>query len=96
MRSSVFWDITPVPHHGDVLAIGGIAPTFLTLTLDGGDRSASRPDRLIPGEIFPGTLCIGGWVEPRTSLDAVEKKIFLAPTENRPLAVQPVGRHYTD
>jgi hypothetical protein len=34
---------------------GGIAPSFLTSALDGGKWSASRPDRLTPGERAPGT-----------------------------------------
>jgi hypothetical protein len=45
---------------------------FLTSALVGGERSASRP-----GEIAPGTLCIGGWVDPRAGLDDVEKVKFL-------------------
>jgi hypothetical protein len=51
---------------------GGIAPPFLTLTLDGCEWSASRPGRFTLGEKAPGTHCIRGWVGPRASLDAVE------------------------
>jgi hypothetical protein len=51
---------------------GGIAPQFLTSTLDGGEWSASRP-----GRFTPGTHWIGGRVDPRVGLDIVEKrKIF--------------------
>jgi hypothetical protein len=39
---------------------GGIAPLFLTLALDGGEWSPSRPGRFIPG-----TNWIGSWVGPR-------------------------------
>jgi hypothetical protein len=53
---------------------GGIAPTFLTSTLDGGEWQASRPNRFIPGEIAPGTQKIGGWVGPRACLATVEKR----------------------
>jgi hypothetical protein len=48
--------------------------SFLTLALDGGEWSASRPGRFTPGEKAPGTRWIGGWVGPRASLDAVAKK----------------------
>jgi hypothetical protein len=47
---------------------------FLTSALVGGEGSASRPGRFTPGEGAPGTHWIGGWVEPRNSLDDVEKR----------------------
>jgi hypothetical protein len=50
---------------------GGIAPTFLTSALDGGEWSASCPSHFIPGERAP-TNWIGGQVGPRASLDAVK------------------------
>jgi hypothetical protein len=56
---------------------GGIAPTFLTSALDGGERSASRSGRFIPGEIAPSTHWIGGWVDPRAGLDSVKKRKIL-------------------
>jgi hypothetical protein len=38
---------------------------FLTSALDGGEWSASRPDRaLAPGGRTSGTHCTGGWVGP--------------------------------
>jgi hypothetical protein len=46
----------------------------LTLALDGGDLSASRPVRFTPSERAPGTHWIGGWVGPRAVLDAVVKR----------------------
>jgi hypothetical protein len=44
--------------------------SFSTSTLDGGERSASRPGRAFgSGERTPGTHCTGGWVGPRAGLD---------------------------
>jgi hypothetical protein len=40
----------------EVLRSGGTAPPYLTLTLDGDKRSASRPGRFIPREITPSTI----------------------------------------
>jgi hypothetical protein len=37
--------IKQAPRHEDILGSGGIFPTFLTLALDGGECSASRPSR---------------------------------------------------
>jgi hypothetical protein len=42
---------------------------FLISALVGGEWSASRPDRFTPGAHY-----IGGCVEPRASLDDVEKR----------------------
>jgi hypothetical protein len=39
---------------------GGIAPPFLTSTIDGGELLASYPGRFTRGEITPGTHWIGG------------------------------------
>jgi hypothetical protein len=45
--------------------------SLLTLAVDGGEWSSSRPGRALPlGERAPGTHCIGGWVGPRSGLDA--------------------------
>jgi hypothetical protein len=52
-----------------------MAPTFLTSALDGGECSASRPGGFTPGEVVPGTHCIGGWVGPGVGLDAVHPTI---------------------
>jgi hypothetical protein len=62
---------------------------FLTLALVGGEWSASRP-----GCFTPGTHWIGSWVDPRASLDDMEK--ILDPTRTPNSAVQPVASHYTD
>jgi hypothetical protein len=58
--------------HNAVKAYGGIAPTFLTTALDGGEWSASRPDCFISRERAPGTHWVGGLVGPRAGLGAVE------------------------
>jgi hypothetical protein len=58
-------------------AYGGsehIAAPFLTSALDGGEWSASCLCCFTPGETAIGTHWIGGWVGPRTGLDAVEKR----------------------
>jgi hypothetical protein len=49
---------------------------FLTSALAGGDWSALRPGRFIPGDTDPGTHWIGGWVNPRAGLDDLEKRKF--------------------
>jgi hypothetical protein len=41
---------------------------FLTSALAGGQWSASRPGRFTLGETYPGTLWIGGWVDPRAGI----------------------------
>jgi hypothetical protein len=51
-----------------------IAPPFLTLALDGGELSASCPSPFTPRENDPGTHWIEGWVGPRASPDAWEKR----------------------
>jgi hypothetical protein len=51
------------------------SPTHsLTSALDGGEWSASRPGRFTPRERAAGTHWIGGWVGPRTGLDAGAKR----------------------
>jgi hypothetical protein len=45
---------------------------FLTSALVGGQWSASRTSRFVPG-----TQWTGGWVDPRASLDDLENKKFL-------------------
>jgi hypothetical protein len=58
--------------------------TFLDLALDGGEWSASLSYRFTPGERAPGTHWLGGWVNPRAGLDAMEKKKHLALSEIEP------------
>jgi hypothetical protein len=50
---------------------------------------------LLPGKELPDIQRIGGWVEVRTSIDAVQKRKYLAPAGNRTQVVQPVVRRYT-
>jgi hypothetical protein len=45
---------------------------FLTSALAGGEWSDSRPCRFTPGTHF-----IGGWVDPRSGLDNMEKRTLL-------------------
>jgi hypothetical protein len=57
------------------------------------------PGRFTPRERAPGTHWIGGWVDPRGGLDAVEKRKFLPPPglELRDYSVvEPVASRYTD
>jgi hypothetical protein len=56
---------------------GCIDPHFLHSALVGGEWSASGTGRFTPGERAPGTHWIGGWVDPRGSLDDLEKRKFL-------------------
>jgi hypothetical protein len=74
---------------------GGVAPPFLTSTLDGDEWSASLPGRFTLEERAPRTHCIGGWVGPRAGLGAVEKRSICCPfRESRTPAVQSVARRY--
>jgi hypothetical protein len=57
----------------------------LTLALEGGEWSASRPSRFTPRERAPGTHWMGGWVGPRAVLDAlVNRKIPTPRRESNP------------
>jgi hypothetical protein len=62
----------------------GTAPAYLTSALDGGEWSASHSCCFTPRENVPGTHWVGGWVGPRTSLDAVEKRKILQFWESNP------------
>jgi hypothetical protein len=62
---------------------GDIAPPFLTLALDKCECSASCPGRFIRLETAFGTHCIRGWVDPRASLDSVERRKSLVPVGNQ-------------
>jgi hypothetical protein len=71
----------------------------LTLELDGGEWSASRPGRFTPRERAPGTHWIRGGVGPRAVLDAVVKRKHPNPRREsnpRTPVVQPVAQRYTD
>jgi hypothetical protein len=66
----------------------------LTLALDEGEWSASRPGRFTPRERAPGTHWIGGWVGTGAVLDTVMKRKIPSPRrESNPKTpiVQPVA-----
>jgi hypothetical protein len=60
----------------------------MTMALEGGEGSASRP-----GE-RPGTHCAGGWVGPRGWSGQVRK--ISPPPGFDPRTIQPVASRYTD
>jgi hypothetical protein len=71
----------------------------LTSALDGREWSASRPARFTPRKRAPDTHWAGGWVGPRSVLDAVVKRKIPTPRrESNPRTpiIQPVTRRYTD
>jgi hypothetical protein len=71
----------------------------LTLALDGGEWSASRPGRSTSRKRAPGFHWIRGWVCPRTFLNAVVKRKITSPRREanpRTPIVQPVAQRYTD
>jgi hypothetical protein len=57
---------------------------FLTSALNGVEPSASRPYRFTPEDRASGIQWIGGWVDPRTGLDGVEKRKILHFPQRRP------------
>jgi hypothetical protein len=62
---------------------------FIISAIAGGEWSASRPDSFTPSERASGTHWIGGLVDPRASLDDVEKrKLLTLPW----LELRPLGR----
>jgi len=62
-------------HHAKK-AYGGVEVQLHALisALDGGEWTASCPDRVISGERAHDTHWIGRWVGPRAGLDAVAKR----------------------
>jgi hypothetical protein len=72
---------------------GGIASSFTTSALDGGEWSASRPGRALPPEKGPpGKETV--WAPEPVWTQRLEEKSF-APAGDRTPVVQPVVRHYT-
>jgi hypothetical protein len=66
--------------HEDIWGSGGIAPSFLSSTLDGGEWSASCPVCFTARERALGTHWIGGLGGPQSrSGDCGEEKIYTVP-----------------
>jgi hypothetical protein len=75
---------------------GGIAPPFLTSALDGGEWSASRPGRYIPGKKpLVSIEYEAGWA-PVLVLTLWSREKSIAPAVNRTPVFQPEVRRYTD
>jgi hypothetical protein len=51
-----------------------IAPTLLISTVNEGEWSVSCPGHFTSEKRAPGTHWIGGWVDPRDGLEAIEKR----------------------
>jgi hypothetical protein len=61
---------------------GGIAPLILDLSTRWGEWSTSYPSHFTPRERAPGTPWIGGWVDPKASLDAMMKRKVHSPCQD--------------
>jgi hypothetical protein len=81
------------PNHENVWGSGGIAPPFLTSTQIWGEWSASLPAHFTTQERVPSAHWIGDWVDPKSSLDAMEK-IKTPPPAGNPTPGRP-NRNYT-
>jgi hypothetical protein len=78
--------------HEDTRGSGGMAPPFLTSTLDGGEWSASGSCLLIPGNRAVDTQETRRWVGPRFRVDAVTNRGMLHRRQSNPgPQVQHVG-----
>jgi hypothetical protein len=56
-------------------AYGGVETqlhSFQTSALNGGHRSASRPDQFILGENASGTHLMQDWVGPRATVESIQ------------------------
>jgi hypothetical protein len=60
--------------HEDVWGVDVYTHVFLISAPAGDEWSASHLGRFTPGERSPCTHWIGGWFDPRTSVDNVERK----------------------
>jgi hypothetical protein len=86
--------IKEAPWYKEIRGSGGIAPPFLTSTLDEGEWSASHSSRFPSREKELGTRWIWDLVGPRAGLDAVEERRITCPCqESNP---GPPPRRYTD
>jgi UDP-N-acetylmuramyl pentapeptide phosphotransferase/UDP-N-acetylglucosamine-1-phosphate transferase len=66
--------VVPVLKHYAMKEYGGVyvwIRVLLASTLVGSDWAASRTCRFTPGQRYPGTHWIGGWVSSRAVLDDV-------------------------
>jgi hypothetical protein len=79
--------------HEDVWESGGVAPPFLTSSLDGGEWSI-RPCRSTPEERASGTHWIGGLVGLTACLDALEWRKISSPSRESNPTVQSVSHCY--
>jgi hypothetical protein len=87
------WRLEPAGRLQSHMGSGCIDPHFLDLGTSWRWVAASQSACFTPRERAPSTHWIGSWVVPRTSLDDVEKKIFLPyrdPNSDSSV-VQPVG-----
>jgi hypothetical protein len=71
---------------------------FLTLALVGDKWSASRPSCFNPGERYPCTHWIGGWVSLRAGFDEMKKNFLtlLGHFNSEPSVLLSVASCYTD
>jgi hypothetical protein len=77
---------------------GGAAPRILNSAPDGGEWSASIPDRLTAGEEASSMHWTGGWLLPRVGLDAVSKRkisCLCSRRESNPRSSNSCPNHYT-
>lgn len=96
-KKKQLWPVlTGAPSHQDVWRSGGISPPFLTCVLDGCELSASRPGRVVPREIAPGTNCMGGGCAPESVSALWSRETFLTTGRNRTRAVHLIVCCYTD
>jgi hypothetical protein len=65
---------------------------FLTSRVDRSEWSASRPDRVNPGERAPDAHWTGGWMGSQTGLDYVRRKKY-CPYRNS--AIQPTAASHS-
>lgn len=56
-----------------------ISPTFLTSALDGSEWQASSPGRFFPRGTTKESHFIGGYMDPRASMDTVKKNLLSLP-----------------
>jgi hypothetical protein len=73
-----------------------IAPPFFNSALDRGEWLVSRACRFTLGKGTSDTHWIGGWLDPRSGLDAVEWRKVLASVGNRTPTAHSVAHSYTN